>query len=131
MKLSLGTVQFGLDYGITNQLGKTTSKEVSTILTFAEKNDVTVLDTAFAYGDSEKVLGRRDISGFKVITKMAAIQNKQIDSSDIIQMEKAFFDSLKSMGIESVYGLLIHSSSDLYKKNAEMIYDKLVELKAR
>lgn len=131
MKLSLGTVQFGLDYGITNQLGKTPSKEVSTILNFARKSNVTVLDTAFAYGDSEKVLGNHNLSDFKVITKVAAIQNKLIDSSDIIQMEKAFLNSLNLMGIESVYGLLIHSSGDLDKKNAEMIYEKLNELKLR
>lgn len=131
MKLSLGTVQFGLDYGITNQSGKTTSKEVSTVLAFAEKNDVTILDTAFAYGDSEEVLGRQDLSNFKVITKMAAIQSKYIEIVDIIQMEKVFLKSLTNMGIQSVYGLLIHSPSDLDKKNGEKIYEKLVELKAR
>lgn len=131
MKLSLGTVQFGLDYGITNQSGKTTSEEVSAILAYAKKNNIAILDTAAAYGDSEKILGYHNTNDFKVITKTTAIQNEKIDSSDIIRMENEFLDSLNSMRIESVYGLLIHSPSDLEKENADILYEKLVELKAR
>ena len=37
MKISLGAVQFGVDYGVSNTHGKTTKYEVSQILQFAYK----------------------------------------------------------------------------------------------
>ena len=57
MKLGLGTVQFGLDYGISNCTGRTSSSEVGQILEFAATHDLRVLDTAALYGGSEEVLG--------------------------------------------------------------------------
>ena len=53
-KVGLGTVQFGLDYGISNESGKTPQKEVHRILEFAISKGVDALDTAIAYGNSEK-----------------------------------------------------------------------------
>ena len=57
-RLVLGTVQFGLDYGIANVSGKPSFERVKAILTTAFDNGVTTLDTAAAYGDSEVVLGK-------------------------------------------------------------------------
>ena len=57
-KLALGSVQFGLDYGISNQSGKVTSSEVSKLLSLASQLNIKVIDTASSYGDSEKVLGQ-------------------------------------------------------------------------
>ena len=56
-KIALGTVQFGLKYGIGNIKGRTNSVEVSKILDSAYSHGVRVVDTAQAYGESEKVLG--------------------------------------------------------------------------
>ena len=57
MKLGLGTVQFGTDYGISNKLGQTSADEVRKILEFAAGHGIRYLDTAPAYGTSEAVLG--------------------------------------------------------------------------
>ena len=54
----LGTVQFGLKYGIANTTGKPSYETVKEILKLALDNGVTALDTAAAYGDSEEVLGK-------------------------------------------------------------------------
>ena len=43
-KLGLGTVQFGLSYGISNNSGKTSEKEVQKILNFAETNNINIQD---------------------------------------------------------------------------------------
>src|SRR3989304_10330472 len=56
-KLSLGTVQFGIPYGISNKNGKPNTKTVFEILEYALKNGINSFDTSPAYGRSEKILG--------------------------------------------------------------------------
>ena len=56
-KIAIGTVQFGLDYGIANQNGKVNANEIRSILNFAHENNINTIDTAKAYGDSEKSIG--------------------------------------------------------------------------
>ena len=53
-KFGLGTVQFGLDYGFTK---RKTQDEVNSILKTAVDNDITLIDTAREYGDSEEKIG--------------------------------------------------------------------------
>ncbi len=56
MKLCLGTVQFGMDYG--GQGGTRPSvKEAVAMLDFAVQNGVDAIDTAAAYGAAEEVVG--------------------------------------------------------------------------
>ena len=45
-KIILGTAQFGLDYGINNQSGKVTDKDINQILNYAFENGIKELDTA-------------------------------------------------------------------------------------
>ena len=54
----IGTVQFGLNYGVANKTGQPSYKEVCDILACAFAGGVTCLDTARAYGTSEDVLGQ-------------------------------------------------------------------------
>ena len=48
MKLAIGTVQFGLDYGITNQFGKVKDSELSKILALSAEQGIDTLDCALA-----------------------------------------------------------------------------------
>ena len=57
-RLAIGTAQFGMSYGIANSVGQVSLKEVSKILALARKEGVDTLDTAIAYGESERVLGQ-------------------------------------------------------------------------
>ena len=45
-RLALGTVQFGLVYGVANQSGQVVFSEVKKILDEAEKAIIRILDTA-------------------------------------------------------------------------------------
>lgn len=56
-KLALGTVQFGIDYGINNIHGKISRSEAEGIVDYAYKNGVSVLDTARSYGHAEATIG--------------------------------------------------------------------------
>ncbi len=57
-KIMLGTVQFGLDYGIANRAGKVPYGEARAMVEYALGKGVDSFDTAPGYGDSEEVLGR-------------------------------------------------------------------------
>lgn len=121
VKLGLGTVQFGCDYGISNKTGKVSIEEVFKILDYAKSVGIDVLDTAQGYGDSEKVLGTAsktvDLSGFKIITKV--IGNGELETS------------LENMNQERVYGLMFHRSNEINDKSWAKFEDykrqKLVE----
>ena len=54
-KIALGTVQFGLDYGITNNNGQVVIDEVKNILDYAKNKSIDTLDTASGYGNCEQV----------------------------------------------------------------------------
>jgi aryl-alcohol dehydrogenase-like predicted oxidoreductase len=103
-KIGLGTVQFGLDYGISNESGKTSSVEVTEILTYAKAQGIDTIDTASAYGDAEKVLGGNDLSGFRIISKFMPPQKDETLSSHLHQ-------SLKRLKQENIYGYLAHRPS--------------------
>ena len=70
--LALGTVQWGLAYGIANRQGRPTPQEVGEILARARAAGVTTLDTARAYGDSEGVIGEfiGDAPDWRIVTKL-------------------------------------------------------------
>lgn len=57
-QMMLGTVQFGLPYGIANRTGQPSYAQVLGIIEAAAAGGVNCLDTAAAYGTSEEVLGR-------------------------------------------------------------------------
>ena len=73
-KLAIGTVQFGLDYGIANQNGQVNADGILSILDFAYENNINTLDTAKAYGESEKSIGKylkQTKKTWSVITKVS------------------------------------------------------------
>ena len=56
MELCLGTVQFGMDYGIKGQKQPSVERAVE-MLEYATHNGITTIDTANAYGTAEDVVG--------------------------------------------------------------------------
>jgi aryl-alcohol dehydrogenase-like predicted oxidoreductase len=128
-KIALGTVQFGIDYGVNSVDGQVRPEEVKKILSYAHSKDIDLLDTAPAYGDSEKTLGRMDISNFKVVTKTRHFDSLEIKNTDVKLLNNDFHHSLKDLKQNSVYGVLIHDADDLLKPGAEKLFDKLQELK--
>lgn len=56
MQLCLGTVQFGMDYGIFNQKKPPLSESLACI-DYAIESGINAIDTATAYGDAESIVG--------------------------------------------------------------------------
>ncbi len=89
-KIILGTVQFGLDYGINNLTGKTSINEVKDILDYARSVGVDTLDTAAGYGDAEERIGDYHISNppFHIITKFDKVSGIGWEESIQISLAK-------------------------------------------
>lgn len=133
MRLSLGTVQFGLDYGISNSQGRTTRDEVCRILELAAREGIAVLDTATLYGTSEEALGDclPASHGFKVVTKTPHFRTSKITPEDALQLGSVFNNSLRKLGQRQVYGLLVHHADDLLAEGGEHLMGAMLELKAK
>lgn len=133
MKLGLGTVQFGTDYGISNKLGQTTPNEVTKILKFAAECGIGYLDTAPAYGNSETVLGFNLPSShqFRIVTKTSKIGKSQITTDDVQLTLDTFKQSLHQLQQNSIYGLLVHHSEDLLSEGGDRLMSELESLKTQ
>ncbi|MFA6930594.1 MAG: aldo/keto reductase [Lentisphaeria bacterium] len=117
-RLMLGTVQFGLAYGINNQQGKPTPEQIEAILRTAADGGVNVLDTARGYGDSEEqiaaALRRSGLQRhFQIITKVAAIPENLSQKEVGAWIECSLTTSLKALQRDKVEGLLMHSEKDV------------------
>ena len=113
-KLSLGTVQFGLEYGIANEDGKLTQKNVNKIIDYVVQNGINCFDTAPLYGNSEEVLGKAlspDCEKY-IISKISSSLFKNSAKSSVE-------NSLKNLNINSLFALLLHDSTQLYDWNTE------------
>ena len=111
-KLGLGTVQFGLPYGISNTSGQTSAEEVSKILQAASEHGVTVLDTASAYGNAESVLGKNDLQTFTVVSKY-------ITPSAGKSIEEQLQQSLNDLQVKSLYAYLAHRPAEILNDAAQ------------
>jgi len=126
-RLSLGTVQFGLAYGITNHLGQVSRSEATAMMMFAKANGLDSLDTASAYGVSEERLGEIGINSFKVVTKLPDMP----DGCESIRgwVLEQVHASLARLGLNEVYGLLLHRPENLLRSNGPELYKAIQDLK--
>jgi aryl-alcohol dehydrogenase-like predicted oxidoreductase len=127
-RLALGTVQFGLPYGVANKTGQITRLVAKPMFKMASENGIDTLDTAIAYGESETCLGDVGVNEFKVVTKIPLVPNDCIDVGDWVR--KQVNESLSRLGVNSVYGLLLHNPSQLLGKNGKVLYQVLHKLKS-
>lgn len=126
--LALGTVQFGLPYGIANQTGQVSRSEARAMLQLAADSGIDMLDTAIAYGESETCLGEVGIQAFKVVTKLPAIPDGCNDVSDWVRGQVA--DSLGRLGVHQLYALLLHRPEQLLGFCGKTLYQAMQKLKA-
>lgn len=131
MKLGIGTAQFGLDYGISNQGGKTPPEEVYKIIELANQNTVRVIDTAQLYGNSEKVLGNKLPlqHNFDIITKTPQFCKLTVTKYDAHLLKTTFYQSLSKLQQSSIYALLIHNADDLLADNGHLLMEEMLSLK--
>jgi len=128
MKIALGTVQFGIPYGIANSNGQVEKLVVKDILDYAKSFGIDTIDTAIAYGTSEQCLGEIGVDGYQVITKLPEIPD---DYGNLKTWVKNHVDSsLSTLGVETLSGLLLHRSSQLLDTDKQDLWSILLQLKS-
>ena len=108
MKIALGTVQFGIPYGINNIKGIPDRNEIKNIFRLAHDSGITILDTAPAYGDAEIKIAELSDSQFNVVTKFSYAKND-------VELRDQLSKSLQDLGSPNVYGYLAHNADNLLK----------------
>lgn len=120
-KIGIGSVQFGLPYGISNTTGQTPLEEVVKIFDIAFSNGIHIIDTASGYGASEAVTGMLHNNRFTVVSKFMPPKG---DESIEIQLEQSF----SKLKMDSLYGYLAHRPLEML--NNKKVWEELLELKA-
>lgn len=126
-RLALGTVQFGMAYGVSNVSGQVRRPEAGKIVKLAAAAGVDTIDTAVGYGDSERYLGEIGVTNFRIVTKLPAVPAGSINVAGWVNEQIAA--SLARLGVSRVYGLLLHRPADLLGAQGQALYDALCELK--
>ena len=121
MKIALGTVQWGLDYGISNTNGIPTDAELDAIVRLATRNGIDLFDTASQYGNAEARLGNYTTKNSSVVSKFSSVNHSSLENE--IQ------GSLELLNLEQLYGYLFHSPKDLI--NTPLLWDQMQNLKVK
>jgi aryl-alcohol dehydrogenase-like predicted oxidoreductase len=106
-KIILGTVQLGLPYGINNHTGRPDQAEAFRILDCASGNNIGLLDSADAYGDSIAIIGSysklKNKRQFKVISKF---------TGDGQALRAKLTNTLHVLGRDRLYAYMFHRFED-------------------
>lgn len=128
--LMLGTVQLGLDYGISNFEGLPEEAGALQLLDHAISLGINTLDTARAYGQSEEIIARflkyrSPDFPINIISKFV-IDNQDQDLESIWkQVEKSVKKSLQILQQSKLTGCLFHRS---LTNNLDIITEFLPEI---
>lgn len=123
MKLTLGTAQFGIDYGISNDAGQVTAEDAAALLDYARKNQISMLDTASAYGNAQEVLGGIGVEKFDLVSKFA-----NLDGAFDLYAECS--KSMEQLGVDHLYGYLLHNVRHLESAHSRQLIKDLEQLKS-
>ena len=132
-RLTLGTAQLGMDYGIANKAGKPSKEKAFKILRKAFELGINSIDTASAYGDSEQLIGNflainpvcRD--RVFITTKLPSMSKLGIENQEVTNfVEKAARASFKKLGVR-ISNFMLHDFHDLQYGN--VLEKSLIKLK--
>lgn len=130
MKLALGTVQFGLDYGVANSSGCVAEEEARAIMLRAQESGMDTLDTAIDYGISESVLGQLGIERWKAITKLPLVPDGCDDVGKWVRCQLQ--QSMARLRVTQLYGVLLHRPGQLLERSTgPALYAALQEFKSQ
>ena len=125
MELCLGTVQFGMDYGIKGQKQPSIEQAVA-MLDYATQNGIDTIDTANAYGTAEDVVGtfleRKTVARDKlfVISKFRPNLLDDVKSDEYYKvMRDNLENTLSRLHTDYLDSYLLHSARYIY--NDEII----------
>ena len=137
-KITLGTAQLGMHYGIANTVGKPSFNNSIELLKFAWKNGISSFDTSPTYGNSEEIIGSFISSHLKDVPEKPIIISKlpKIEDDTNLSYESLFFqikkqinESIDNLNVEKIPIYLIHHPADIFLKDG-IVVECLSQLKS-
>lgn len=124
--LALGTVQFGMSYGVSNTSGRVPLETARMMVQLAIASGIDTVDTAIGYGESEQVLGSIGMGELKMVSKLPPLPARvtNVRAWVLSKAEK----SLENLGVKQLHGLLLHRSSDLFGSTGVELYAAMRDL---
>ncbi|VXC13246.1 Predicted oxidoreductase [Flavobacterium sp. 9AF] len=120
MKLALGTVQFGLKYGISNNKGVPTDSDLKAIFHTSIANNICTFDTAIAYGNAEERISNFLPFHADIISKFPKTDSKS-------ELETIILNSISRLKRDNLYGFMAHNGDFLIEN--PQLWEVLVKLK--
>jgi aryl-alcohol dehydrogenase-like predicted oxidoreductase len=113
-KITLGTVQLGIPYGVANTDGQPTPEYGHQLLQYAWSHGIRSLDTARIYGNAEEVIGScKNAGAFTLISKFklsnAALADKTLAIKEASESVKT---SCKFLGVNRIPIVLFHKDKE-------------------
>lgn len=127
MKLALGTVQFGLPYGVANTTGQVEPGAVAAVLNHARQAGIDTLDTAIAYGESEQCLGKVGVDGWRIVSKLPECPDTCTDTATWVKDQVQ--GSLSRLKRRRLAGVLLHRPDQLHGSKGKSLWSALLNLK--
>lgn len=130
MDLALGTVQFGLSYGIAGRTTAVPENEVRAILARSAVLGIRMLDTAAAYGNIEaRLAGLVREHDFRIVTKLPP-KPAGLTQSEMESWIGAALRSAHDRLGDTLYALMFHRAEDLLDDAAERLWLRCIEWSA-
>jgi aryl-alcohol dehydrogenase-like predicted oxidoreductase len=132
--MTLGSAQFGYDYGITNIKGKLSENESIEIIRHAIAEGIDYIDTAAAYGESEKIIGKSLTDGrsnkLKVVSKLLPFNEKELSEKNALSLSlkvrNSFLQSCENLKVDHLDTFMLHHAQQL---NITYIFNELKRLR--
>ncbi len=110
-RLALGTVQFGMAYGVANATGRMSLDAAAEIVATAREAGLDTLDTAVAYGESEQRLGEIGVAGWRIVSKLPPMPDAITDVGPWVR--ESILGSLARLRVDRLDALLLHAPRQL------------------
>jgi len=111
-RLTLGSAQWGMPYGITNRDGEPDARELATMLSRAREAGVNSIETARGYGESESRIGRATTpeEGWRVLTQLdPEVHHPGLDIAETLErVSKSLDASRRALDRDALPVLMLH-----------------------
>jgi aryl-alcohol dehydrogenase-like predicted oxidoreductase len=127
-RFSLGTVKFGMSYGVGVMHSQVPTETVKNIVEAAWLSGCRTIDTAMNYGQSEQLLGGIGVNKWKIYSKLPGMP--ELSSAIFDWVHNKIVTSLSNLKVKKLHGLLLHRPQDLFSHNGDDLYNALLRIKA-
>lgn len=126
IELALGTVQFGVAYGLQGRSKPVSDAEAKDILTLASRSGIVRLDTAAAYGNiEERLVGLIGDLDFQIVSKVPPLP---VDADDPTSFVLASIVQSRLRLGERLRGILFHHAADLNGTRGNVAWEQARQL---